>query len=121
MELVNPRRRHTIEEYLRIDRDSTEKLEFVDGRILKKTGLSLTHSLITANFGRALHNRIKGTRCRVYASNRRIRINSPPAYAYPDTTVICAKVQLDPDDQKQETVTNPRVIVEVLSPTTEAY
>lgn len=114
-------RRHTIDEYLRIERDSRDKHELHHGEILAMSGGSPTHSLISMNVGSALNARLKSRRFRVYDANLRISIPNVSRYVYADATVICGPTQFDPSDSKQETVLNPRVVVEVLSPSTEAY
>jgi Uma2 family endonuclease len=113
--------RHTIDEYLRIERDSIDKHEFHDGEILAMSGGSVVHSLISSNVIQTLGNRLKGRKCRAYDSNLRVRTGELSRYVYPDATVICGPPQIDPADSKGETVMNPRVIVEVLSPSTEGY
>ena len=82
---------------------------------------SADHSLIVANVIRHLGNRLDGKPCRVYDSNLRVRITKTVLYTYPDASVICGSRQIDPDDSAGQTILNPRVIVEVLSPSTEAY
>ena len=115
------KRRHTVDEYLRMERDSLEKHEFHDGEILAMAGNTPDHSLIASNLIREIGIRLKGKSCRVYESNLRLRAGRSQRYVYPDLSVICGPVQFDPLDTKQETATNPRVLVEILSPTTEAY
>jgi Uma2 family endonuclease len=73
------------------------------------------------NIGGELRNALKGKPCRVAESNLRIRIPRPPRYVYPDASVICGPVQLDPQDPQRHSILNPRVVVEVLSPSTEGY
>ena len=114
-------RLYTVEEYLRIERDASEKHEYRDGQILAMAGGTVNHSLIVANVVSELHGALKGKRCRVFESNLRVRIPRTPLYTYPDATVICGPVQIDPRDSSGQTVTNPRLIVEVLSPSTEGY
>lgn len=116
-----PPRRYSLEEYFRIERDSATKNEFRDGEIIDMSGGSLEHSLIIANTIGELRNRLKGSPCRVYDSNLRVRIARKVRYAYPDATVICDGAQFDPDDPSRGTVINPRLVVEVLSPSTELY
>jgi Uma2 family endonuclease len=111
----------TVEEYLRLERDATEKHEYRDGEIIAMSGGTVKHSLLTANVGGALWTRLRGSPCRVYDSNLRVRINRKRLYSYPDLTVICERPAIDPDDSSGETITNPRVVVEVLSASTETY
>jgi Uma2 family endonuclease len=120
MTLPAAKHRHTVEEYLRLERDALDKHEFHDGEILAMSGGTARHSLICMNFGAALNARLKGKPCRVYDSNLRVRATID-RYVYADNTVICGPVEYDLADPYIETVTNPKVIVEVLSPSTERY
>jgi Uma2 family endonuclease len=124
---AHPKRRYTVEEYLRFEAESPERHEYHDGEIvavgelLAMAGGSLNHSLIIANVIRELGNRLRGTPCRVFDSSLRIRIPRKTLYAYPDVSVVCGPTAFDPDRSLGETILNPRLIVEVLSPGTEAY
>ena len=112
---------YTVQEYLTFERGSPERHEYHDGEIFVMTGGSINHSLIVANVIRQLGNRLEGKPCRVYDANLRLRIPRKVLYTYPDVTVICGQPKVDPDDSAGHTVINPRLIVEVLSPSTEAY
>ena len=114
-------RRYSLEEYFQIDRDGATKHEFRAGEIIDMAGGSLEHSLIIANVIGEMRSRLKGSPCRVYDSNLRVRIARKLRYAYPDATVICDQPQLDPDDPSRTTAINPRLVIEVLSPSTELY
>lgn len=113
--------RFTIEEYLRLEADALEKHEYCDGKILAMAGGSPEHSLVIANVIREIGNQLKGKSCRVYDSNLRIRIPRKTLYIYPDISVICGAIEFDPRDVNRGSILNPQVIVEVLSPSTEAY
>lgn len=112
-------RRYTIEEYLRIADDSEERLEYIDGQIVSMAGGTANHSLICANSVREIGNGLKGKPCRVYESNLRVGIPRTPRYMYPDTLVICGKPEFDPRDRKSLSVLNPRLVVEVISESSE--
>ena len=114
-------RRHTIKEYFELDRVADERHEYHDGAILVMTGGSPDHSFITANLVGEVGNALKGKPCRVAESNLRIGIPRRPRYVYPDASIICGSLQFDQQDDQQHTVLNPKVIIEVLSPSTEAY
>lgn len=113
-------RRYTVEEYLRLEADATEKHDYRDGEILAMSGGSYEHSLITANVIRELGNRLRNTSCRVFESNLRVAVARDVRYSYPDAFVICGEAQFDPKDRNRTTVTNPRVVIEVLSESTES-
>jgi Uma2 family endonuclease len=85
------------------------------------SGGSPDHSLIISNVNGELRSLLKGKPCRVYESNLRVRIPRTTLYTYPDASVICGERQFDPLDARRETVTNPTLIVEVLSPSTEGW
>jgi Uma2 family endonuclease len=114
-------RRHTFAEYLRFEEAAETKHEFHDGEILAMSGTSPEHALITANAIRAIGNRLQGKPCRVYSSDLKIGVSPGARVCYPDGSIICGPLQFDPADPKRHVVTNPRVILEVLSPTTEGY
>jgi Uma2 family endonuclease len=113
--------RYSVEEYLRLEADAVEKHEYRDGEIVAMAGGSYEHSLIIANLIGEVRNRLKGGPCRVFDSNLRIRLARTTLYTYPDASVICGELQFDPKDRNRTTVLNPRVVIEVLSPATEAY
>jgi len=114
-----PSRRYTIEEYLRLENDSSQRHEYHDGEIVAMAGGSPEHSLIIANLIGEVRNRLKGGPCRIYDGNLRVRIPRSRYYVYPDATVICGAVDRDPDDRSGQSIINPRAVIEVLSPTTE--
>jgi len=120
-EVIDPyaARRYTVEEYFDLADASDEKLEFRDGEILMMAGGTESHSLIIANVLGELRARLKSTPCRVYDSNLRVRARTNRRYSYPDALVVCGERQFDPRDKKKLTVTNPTLVVEVLSDTTE--
>lgn len=113
--------RYSLADYFAREKVSPEKHEFRDGEILLMAGGSADHSLVIANVIRALGNLLSGRPCQVYDSNLRVRIPRTILYTYPDATVICGPRTVDSNDPTGETITNPKLIVEVLSPATEAY
>lgn len=121
MGLPQPIRRCTPEEYLRLERGAVEKHEFYRGEVFAMSGGSPRHSLVIANVIGTLSTRLKGGPCRVYDSNLRVRNPRTTLYTYPDATVAREELRIDPLDRQSETVLNPTLIVEVLSPSTEAW
>lgn len=115
------RHRMSIDEYLRFESDAEYKHEYANGEILDMAGSTGEHSLITMNLGAGLHTRLKGKPCRVYSSDLRVRIHNKAFYNYPDLQVICGEIEYDPEDHRNMSALNPRLIVEVISPSTEAY
>jgi Uma2 family endonuclease len=121
MTLPQPTQRFTPEDYLRREREAAQKHEYYHGEVFAMAGGSPDHALIASNVIRELGNRLKGNPCRVYSSDLRVRIPRTTLYTYPDSSVICGERQFDPLDANRETVLNPTLIVEVLSPTTESW
>jgi len=98
-----------------------DKHEYRDGEILLMSGGTPQHSLITANVLREIGIQLKGKPCGVYDSNLRVRIPRTVLYTYPDATIFCGRPDIDPNDPTGQTIPNPRVLIEILSPSTEAY
>jgi len=115
------RRRYTFAEYLAFEEAHEAKHEFHEGEILAMSGSSPEHALITARVLRAIGNCIEGGPCQVYSSDLKIAAKPGARVSYPDGSIVCGPLEFDPNDPKHHVVTNPRVIIEVLSPTTEAY
>ena len=113
--------RSTVEAYLAAEAVSEEKHEFHDGEILVMSGGTFEHSAITINLAGLLLARLQGTTCRPLDSNMRVRPGVSTRYFYPDLSVICGPPAFDPLDRQRTTITNPKVIVEVLSESTAAY
>jgi Uma2 family endonuclease len=109
--------RITSQEYLEIDRGSESKHEYVFGEIVKVPGGSPRHSLIAANMCIALGKRLQGGNCRVFDSSLRVCLDRETSfYVYPDLTVVAGAIECL--ETRDETLANPRIVVEVLSPTT---
>ena len=114
----------TPEEYLVLERKAipdaeTVRSEYLDGEFIAMSGASFTHNLITGNIFAELHTRLKGSGCVVFANEMRVSIPSVKSYFYPDVGVVCEEPRFE--DDVFDTLLNPIVIVEVLSPSTEAY
>ena len=113
------------DEYLAFERDSAERHEWLDGLVYAMAGESIEHSTICVNVSTALNNQLRGKACRVLSSNMKVYSRLPSdaqmkgLFAYPDVTVVCGKPLMH--DQRQDVLINPRVIVEVLSHSTEVY
>jgi Uma2 family endonuclease len=109
----------TAEEYLAIERAAEYKSEFFNGEMFAMAGASLAHSLITTNVTRELSIQLKRRTCQVYSSDTRVKVSETGLYTYPDVTAVCGQPQVE--DEHRDTLLNPTLIVEVLSPSTEAY
>jgi len=107
------------QEYLRREREAAYKSEYFQGEVFAMVGGSPNHSLIAANFVREAGNALKGKPCLVFTSDLRVRVDPSGLYTYPDASIVCGELQFA-DDQR-DTLTNPTVIIEVLSESTEKY
>ena len=96
-------------------------IEFRDGKIVAMSGGSINHSRIVSDTARSLGNRLAGGPCETFDPGLRVRLDAEGRYVHPDVTVVCGPIETAPDDDRGQTVVNPRLIVEVLSPTTELY
>lgn len=109
----------TEEEYLVFERASAAKHEYYDGVISAMTGGKEPHNLIAGNTLAALHAQLRRKPCRVYQSDMRVKVLKTGLNTYPDLVVVCGQPQFT--DASRDTVTNPIVLIEVLSPSTERY
>jgi Uma2 family endonuclease len=108
----------TYAEYLAFERASSDKHEFVDGEVFAMAGGTYAHSLVGANVIGALINALRGRSCRPLTSDMRVRTGDDVG-AYPDASVVCGAPMFS--DESSDELRNPTVIIEVLSPSTEAY
>jgi Uma2 family endonuclease len=115
------RQPYTFDEYVRLEETSPVKHEFLDGHVWAMAGGSPDHARVAANVTVSLGVQLRDRPCGVHSSDLRVRVKQTGLGTYPDVTVVCGRLELDGDDPKQQTVINPRVIVEVLSASTEAY
>lgn len=106
-------------EYLSIDRAAEHRSEFHDGRMIEKTRSNRLHNRIAVNLFSAIHLQMKDRPCEVMAHQMRVRIAATGSYLYPDIVALCGEAELL--DETFDTLTNPHLIVEVLSPSTESY
>ncbi len=112
----------TFHDYLALEADSTVvKHEYFSGQVWAMSGGSPAHSRLAANVLGLLSELLRGKPCQAFTSDLRIRARATGLATYPDVSVICGRLELDPEDAKGHTVTNPRVLFEVSSPSTDAY
>jgi Uma2 family endonuclease len=113
------KKKFTAAEYLAMEAVAPYKSEYHRGEIFALSGGSADHSLVQANVGRALGNALESTPCRVFTSDLRIHVKSDDLYTYPDVSVVCGEIRYHP--RRTDTITNPILIVEVLSPSSREY
>lgn len=113
--------KYTPEQYFRLERAASHKSEYINGEIVAMAGGTSRHSLIITNLLGELRNKLKGRPCAPYNGDQRLRVKETGLRTYPDAAVYCGKMEYDPEDNQSETATNPTVVFEVLSDSTEAY
>jgi Uma2 family endonuclease len=109
----------TPEEYLAAERISELKHEFFDGTIFAMAGASKRHNQISSNLVRIIGNQVLNKPCSVYSSDMRVKCEVTKKYSYPDVVVSCENENFE--DEEEDTLLNPVLIIEVLSDSTEAY
>ncbi len=126
------RKTHTdvisVNEYLAAEREAFERSEYFDGIVVAMAGESDAHAFITMNLAGLIHAILKGKNCHGRTKDTKVRsgpakpfsrVNSKGMFSYPDLVVICGEAE-HYDDSK-DVILNPKVIFEVLSPSTENY
>ncbi|APR82436.1 Hypothetical protein A7982_07785 [Minicystis rosea] len=114
-----PAHKLTFAEYLALERAGDTKHELVNGEIFAMAGGTPEHARLTMRVGAALLTQLSGRPCEAYSSDLLIRVLATGLATYPDVSVVCGRLETDPEDAN--VVTNPIVLVEVLSDSTEAY
>jgi Uma2 family endonuclease len=107
------------EEYLESERAALDKHEYYRGEIFAMSGASFEHNQIEDNIRLPLGLQLKGKKCRSFGSNLRVHVPENTLYTYPDIIVICDEPKFV--DDTFDTITNPSILIEILSPSTEAY
>ncbi len=113
-----PSRRFTYAEYLAYERDAAMKHEYDDGEIYAMAGGSRRHNALASRVSAALEAARKPG-CVAFQSDQRVRVLATGKATYPDASMVCGPIEGDPADPGGPTITNPTLIVEVLSPSTE--
>ena len=117
---ATPLRKLTIDEYIKLELNSEERYEFIDGEALCVTGSTVSHARITGNLCTSLHPKLRKTSNEVFNLTMRVKVPAGFPYRYPDASVACGAANFD-YFHGQVMLVNPILIAEVLSPTTEAY
>ncbi len=107
----------TAAQYLEAEKAAKYRSEFIQGEVYAMAGASDAHVTLTGNLSALLHSKLRGSGCKSYSSDMKLRIGEDETYFYPDLMVSC-----DTEDRKRKySKLNPILLVEVLSDTTEAY
>jgi Uma2 family endonuclease len=116
---TQPRTLLTPEQYLAIERAAEYKSEYYDGKMFAMSGARESHNLVVSNVVAELRQQFRQRSCRVYPSDMRVRVSATGLYTYPDVVAVCSEPRFL-DDQR-DTLLNLALLIEVLSPSTEAY
>lgn len=109
----------TPEQYLEIERKAERKSEYWRGEMFAMAGATREHNLVVLNAASEAREKLRSKSCEVYAADMRVRVEHSGLYTYPDVVIVCGGPQFL--DDRRDTLLNPAVIIEVLSPSTEAY
>lgn len=115
----HPKHFYSPEEYIALERKASYKSEYYAGEIFAMSGASRAHNIIVANVTTSLNTQLESRDCEVYASDMRVRTPDSLLYTHPDVVVVCGEPQFD--DDSVDTLLNPTLVVEVLSPSTETH
>jgi Uma2 family endonuclease len=107
------------EEYLEIERKAEYKSEYYHGEMFAMSGVSRRHDRINVRLTSLVDHHLRGRRCETFSANMRVLATSSGLYTYPDLSVVCEEPQFA--DAHVDTLTNPALLVEILSPSTEDY
>jgi Uma2 family endonuclease len=127
MSVAHVERLYSLSEYLNLERASEERHEYLDGQVYAMAGESLQHAAICINLSGVLRIQLLGGPCQVFSKDVKVRSGPLPVitsskkglFSYPDILVVCGQPEVL--DQHNDVVMNPRVIIEVLSPSTERF
>lgn len=109
----------TPEEYLAAERLSETRSEYLDGGVYPMTGASLNHGRIVLNVATELSLQLRERECDVLVADMKVRLQESRKFFYPDVSVLCGEPHFH--DERTDIILNPDIVVEVLSPSTEAF
>ena len=116
---TQPKTLVTPEQYLELERQAEYKSEYYDGEMYSMAGAREAHNLIALNVAGEFRQQLRTRPCRAYPSDMRVQVSASRRYSYPDVTVVCGEPRFL--DERRDTLLNPTLIVEVLSPSTELF
>lgn len=118
--IIKQQHKYTLEEYIELEKNSEEKFEFRDGNVWSMAGASPEHEIIVVNVASELRNKLRGKPCKVFSSGLRVKVSTYAPYRYPDLTAVCGQPVYE-ELKGLQLLTNPNLIVEILSPSTKAF
>jgi len=107
------------DEYLELEETAEFKSEYYQGEIFNMAGASINHNQIITNLVIEIGTALKNKECRIFSNDVRLWVESKNLFTYPDLIIVCNKLEYYPD--RNDTITNPLIIIEVLSESTENY
>jgi Uma2 family endonuclease len=116
---VAARYHYTFHEYLELEEVARVRHEFLGGDIFAMAGGTPEHAAMAAAITLQLGEQLRGSTCQTFSSDLRVRVLETGLATYPDVTVVCGKPERDPESPTH--ITNPKVVIEVLSPSTAEY
>jgi len=115
----SPKAKITAAEYRALERAAHVKNEFYDGEMFAMSGASRHHARLQIDLAVETATHLSDTSCEIFGSDLRVKIPATGLYTYPDCSIVCGTAEFE--DQAMDTLLNPTVLVEILSPSTEAY
>ncbi len=121
-------REYTVQEYLEMERAAFERSEYISGEIFAMAGESNNHGIVSVNLTSEIHQQLKGKDCQLRAKDTKVASNILPdkktpsmkgMFSYPDMVIICGEPEFH--DEHKDIILNPKVIIEVLSESTELF
>lgn len=127
MSLARSHPKYSPDEYLALERGADERHEYLDGQVYAMAGESLEHGIICMNLSRIISTQLLGKSCQAFSKDMKVRSGPAPRpgqtakglFSYPDLLVVCGEPKFH--DEQRDVLLNPSVIIEVLSPATEAF
>jgi Uma2 family endonuclease len=113
------RRYYTPEEYFALEERAECRSEYIDGEIFAMAGGTANHNRITTDTVLALHSKLENKGCETFIHDLRVQLQANRRYSYPDVVIVCGKLEFVKN--RKDTITNPLVIIEVLSDSTKDY
>jgi Uma2 family endonuclease len=114
-----PKQKISLEQYLAQEKKAEFKSEYYEGELFAMAGANGPHNNLRDNLIGELHAKLKGGPCRTVSSDQRVKVNRTGFYTYPDIAIVCGGFEYDDGDNM--TLLNPRIIIEILSESTETY
>lgn len=110
---------YSLEDYLTLEASSSVKHEFLDGQIYGMAGGTPEHAALKAAITGLLFAQLRGSTCRPYDADLRVRVQHTGLLTYPDVTIVCGPLERDAQDGNA--ILNPTLLIEVTSPNSEEY